>query len=92
MTKINEHLIESLQNALESYPLVKVLFKTKMGKERMMFCTRYLSAIPEADHDGINDFRLNHESIIAVYDFQNSGWRSFRKDSVISFEATTEAY
>lgn len=83
---INEQLIESLLYALETNFEVDVTFTTKLGKTRVMRCSRYLPAIPEDQHEGEHDFRLNHESIIAVYDFQNSAWRSFRKDSVISFE------
>lgn len=89
---INEALINSLENALETYPHVSVLFHTKTGKERLMHCSRLLSVVPEQDHDGRYDFKINHPSIIGVYDLQNSAWRSFRKDSVISFEASVNEY
>lgn len=84
--KINEQLIKSLELTLETHSTVFVTFTTKTGKERTMRCSRLFSSIPEQYHDGATDFRLNGDSIIAVFDFQNSAWRSFRKDSVISFE------
>lgn len=85
MTQNKENLIQSLLAALEINSLVLVKFRTKTGTERVMGCTKNLSYVPEELHEGRFDYRLNHESIICVYDFQNSGWRSFRRDSVISF-------
>lgn len=79
----NQNLIESLQNALESFKDVYVTFTTKRGTERTMHCSRKPDAVPQ---EGRDDFRLNGPAIMAVYDYQNSAWRSFRKDSVISFE------
>lgn len=79
---INEALIESLKTALEQFENVYVTFTTKMGKERVMHCSRK-DTMPS---DGRDDPKLNYHNIIAVYDHQNSAWRSFRKDSVISFE------
>lgn len=80
-----ETLIQSLMNSLESNDLVLVNFRTKAGTIRAMGCSRNLEAIPQEKHDGRFDPKLNHESIVCVYDFQNSGWRAFRKDSVVSF-------
>lgn len=81
MKTINETLIASLYLALESQENVYVTFTTKRGVERTMHCSR-ASNVPI---QGKDDPKLNHPSIIAVYDYQNSAWRSFRKDSVISF-------
>jgi len=84
--KNNVHLISDLMVALESPDTVLVTFTTKAGTQRVMGCTRNLTVVPEELRDDINTPKLNHESIIAVYDFQNSGWRSFRKDAVTKFE------
>jgi len=79
----NQSLVESLESALETFSSVDVTFTTKRGSERVMRCSR----VPkDVDMTGRDDPKLNHPSIIAVYDYQNSAWRSFRKDSVISFE------
>lgn len=83
--EINNNLIADILDQLHFSPVL-VKFNTKTGKVRVMRCTRNLDLVPERLHDGINDFRLNGDSIIAVYDLQNSAWRSFRKDSVISYE------
>jgi hypothetical protein len=82
----NEALIESLQNALESFKDVYVTFSTKRGTNRTMHCSRKSGDVPQ---EGKDDFKLNGPAIVAVYDYQNSAWRSFRKDSVISFEVKT---
>lgn len=79
----NEALIESLKTALETFKDVYVTFTTKRDTKRTMHCSRKSGDVPE---EGKDDFRLNGPSIISVYDYQNSAWRSFRKDSVISFE------
>jgi hypothetical protein len=79
----NQNLIENLQNALETFKDVYVTFTTKRGTERTMHCSRKSDDVPA---EGRDDFRLNGPDIIAVYDYQNTAWRSFRKDSVISFE------
>ena len=78
----NATMIETLQTALERSEHVHVLFTTKKGTKRLMDCSR-ASTVPS---EGRNEPKLNHPSIIAVYDHQNSAWRSFRKDSVINFE------
>jgi hypothetical protein len=79
----NEALVESLQNALESFKDVYVTFTTKQGTKRVMHCSRKFDSVPQ---EGKDDYRLNGSAIIAAYDYQNSAWRSFRKDSVLSFE------
>lgn len=78
-------LIVRLVDSLETNDLNIVKFKTKTGTMREMACTRVLSAIPEFQHDGRFEPQLNREQIICVYDFTNSAWRAFRKDSVVSF-------
>lgn len=73
-----------LLNLLEQREHVYITFLTKRNTEREMHCSRAISYVPQ---DGKDDPKLNHESIIAVYDYQNSAWRSFRKDSVLYYEA-----
>lgn len=78
-------LLMSLNNSLETNDLTLVTFRTKTGTMRQMGCTKKLSAIPEENQDGRFDPQLNRQQIICVYDFQNSAWRAFRKDRVVSF-------
>ena len=81
----NPTLITELIVSLENNELVLVTFTTKTGTLRVMGCTRLLSAIPESEYEGRFDPQLNRKEIICVYDFQNSAWRAFRKDSVVEF-------
>jgi len=78
-------MITSLLNDLQSSDMVLVTYKTKTGTTRVMGCTKMLSAVPEELHEGRFDRQLNREDIVCVYDYQNSAWRSFRHDSVISY-------
>jgi hypothetical protein len=81
----NRNLVPSLLNDLKEEDLVLVTFRTKLGHDRVMGCTQRLGAIPAEAHEGRFAPKLNHESIVCVYDFQNSDWRAFRKDAVISY-------
>jgi hypothetical protein len=74
---------KTLMGALERDLPVFVTFRTKRGYERTMECSRSVHCVPQ---DGKDDPKLNNDKIIAVYDYQNSAWRSFRKDSVLYFE------
>jgi hypothetical protein len=78
---------EALLDLLETFKNVYVTFRTKKGNEREMHCSRASEHVPQ---EGKLDSRLNGPEIIAVYDHQNSAWRSFRKDSVLYFEYDTK--
>ena len=80
------YIIADLLEALETNPLVSVEFTTKTGKIRIMECSRMLLYVPEHLQDGMFDTRLNGPDIVCVFDYNNCGWRAFRKDTVISFE------
>jgi hypothetical protein len=82
----NSQLLNSLLKSLETQDLLLVTFLTKAGTHRVMGCTRKRSAIPSGLYEGIYEPKLNSDSIVCVFDFQNLGFRSFRKDSIISFE------
>lgn len=78
-------LIANLLPTLEAYQHVFVRFQTKTGIPRTMTCTRNLEHVPTWNRNGRFDPLLNNEKIVCIYDYQNSAWRAFRKDSVISF-------
>lgn len=85
--KINQaQLVSTLLEALESNPEVLITFVTRLGNDRVMRCTKQLESIPESQHEARYDSRLNGDTIITVYDFQNSGWRCVPKNSILSFE------
>ena len=82
----NNITVASLMDALENDDYVDVNFITKLKTYRVMPCTRNLKFIPSEQHNGRFDPQLNKPNIICVYDFQNAGWRAFRKNSVVSFK------
>lgn len=61
--------------------------KQSDDSERTMFCTQKFELIPTADHPKQSSVpRAVNEDICKVYDVELNAWRSFRKDSVISYE------
>lgn len=63
----------------------KITFTKTDGSERIMKCTRKATLIPE-EHTAKSDGIKHNEDVIRVFDTENQGWRSFRVDSVKSFE------
>jgi len=67
----------------------RVIFKKQSsGEEREMICTLQEGVIPEAtksDTLSQTKVRTLNEEVIAAWDVEKQGWRSFRVDSVISF-------
>ena len=61
----------------------KVIFQKVDGTERTMICTLQESAI--GTDKAQRDVKSRNENVIAVWDVENKGWRSFKTDSVISF-------
>ena len=78
-------MMNDLLWALDNNKHVLVKYITKKFTHRLMDCTRCLDVLNEDIRDGINTPKLNGELIIAVYDWDNSDWRAFRSDSVISW-------
>lgn len=81
--------VSSLTSLLGSNA-VKVTFTKVDGTVREMWCTRDPSLIPEQSQTQIPasataDRKVN-ESVLSVWDMEKEGWRSFRKDSIISFD------
>jgi hypothetical protein len=67
----------------------RVIFKKQStGEEREMICTLREDAIPQAtksDTLSQTKVRTLNDEVIAAWDIEKQGWRSFRVDSVISF-------
>lgn len=68
-----ETLIKNLKKNV-----MKIKFTKKNGDERTMRCTLHDSVLPETN---INN-RKNNDEVLPVWDLDNSGWRSFRLDSI----------
>jgi len=68
--------------------VVKVKFtKVSDGSERTMACTKNFKLIPASDYPKQEALpKIRNEEILNVYDTEKCAWRSFRKDSIISYE------
>ena len=76
MTK-RDTLVEGLKRNL-----VKVTFTKVNGDLREMNCTLHESILPEST---TTEKKINLDTI-SVWDIDNSGWRSFRVDSIKEFK------
>ena len=62
----------------------EVIFRKVDGTERTMICTLNESAIDNGD-TAKREVKSRNDNVVAVWDVENKGWRSFRIDSVTSF-------
>ncbi len=76
-TKAN--LIETLQNNI-----VTVTFTKVNGQERIIKCTLLSEHIPNAPTANGKTLIDESNSVIAVWDLENNGWRAFRVEGVKS--------
>jgi len=74
-------LKEKFQNGIAT-----VVFEKTDGTERVLKGTLLAEYLPSKDFDDTTDTpekeRKQNENILAVWDLENNGWRSFRVDSV----------
>lgn len=77
----NEYLKQALLDGV-----VEVLFVKKDGTERRMVCTLKPGLLPaQTDLEEAVQKKTPNPDVLAVWDLENQGWRSFRYDSVIGF-------
>jgi hypothetical protein len=62
-----------------------VTFTKADGTTREMLCTLKEEFLPEVNPDTASS-RKENDDVVNVWDVEKDGWRSFRIDSVISFE------
>lgn len=72
---------DQLKSLLEQNTMT-VLFVKRDGTERTMKCTLKSDLLPESDLS--ESTRTVNTDLLHVYDLENSGWRSFRLDSLIT--------
>lgn len=66
--------------------ICKVVFTKANGDTRIMHCTLNESMLPEqVDLEEAVQKKKPNPDVLAVWDVENSGWRSFRWDSVADF-------
>jgi hypothetical protein len=74
-----------LKNKL-SNNVVSVIFEKTDGTERHMTCTLMEKYIPEKNTSTRHVPRQDNDNVLAVWDIENNGWRSFRIDSLRKIE------
>jgi hypothetical protein len=65
----------------------EVTFRKTNGEEREMICTLHPDYLPAPAVDssaGAGTKKPPNENVVAVWDIDAEGWRSFRIDSIIS--------
>lgn len=68
--------------------ICKIIFTKANGDTRIMHCTLNESLLPEqTDLEEAVQKKAPNPDVLAVWDVENSGWRSFRWDSVKEFSA-----
>lgn len=67
--------------------ILNVTFIKKDGTERKMRCTLDSALLPaQTDLEESVQKKTPNPDVLAVWDIENEGWRSFRYDSIIGFE------
>lgn len=78
--------IATLADLLKDTVVTVKFTKQSDGSERTMICTKNFSLIPPAEYPKQESLpQAVNEDIFKVYDMEKCAWRSFRKDSVISY-------
>jgi hypothetical protein len=89
-TEIND---DSFENSLIGQEVLKkelkngvcrVVFEKQDGTERVMHCTLSEDWVPVMDTFGVASKRASNPDVLAVWDVDAKGWRSFRFDSIKS--------
>jgi hypothetical protein len=66
--------------------VAKVVFNKTDGTEREMTCTLMEEFIPEKVVSLPHVPRRDNDNVLAVWDIDNRGWRSFRLDSITKIQ------
>jgi glutaredoxin len=75
-----------VENLLKEGAVVSVTFTKVDGTERTMLCTQNPNIITETyTAPESNKERKPNPGVVAVYDIEKQGWRSFRLDSIKSY-------
>lgn len=86
--QVQEALYSQMMKSLKEGTCKVVFTKQSTGETREMICTLQESIVPPAtksDPLSQTKVRTLNKEVIAAWDIENQGWRSFRIDSVVSF-------
>ncbi len=64
----------------------EIVFTKANGEKRTMKATLKADMLPVVEADSSKRTKKANDAIVACYDIEKKGWRSFRKDSVIEFK------
>jgi len=79
-----EYVKENVSKLAHDHVL-SVKFKKVNGEERVMKCTLIRDMLPPQKDIEEHSTREN-PNVLAVWDIDSNGWRSFRMDSIISLD------
>jgi hypothetical protein len=85
---------DTILNDLREY-VIEVTFTKVNGEQRIMRCTLRSDLLPETyvnEADEEKAFHRVNPEVIAAWDVQAGGWRSFRVDSVSYVQNVNENY
>lgn len=82
MNYLRNLLMKELSDLLREN-ILTVKFKKINGDERILKCTLKADYIPESSSEKT---KKANDKIYSVWSIDDNGWRSFRKDSVISYD------
>jgi len=73
---------DGIKSTLKTYT-ANVTFTKVDGSERVMKCTLNESIIPQSTEEKKTDrVKVENDNVLAVWDLESEGWRSFKIDSV----------
>lgn len=78
---------QNIKDLLRAGPCM-VQFTKVDGTKRTMKCTLNESLIPPTDPDKVSTKKHNPD-VLAVWDLEKFGWRSFRYDTLLEIEPCT---
>jgi len=96
MTVMTQEEFQEAKSAYHTFlkgNVARVKFKKVNGEIRDMLCTLREDLIPAAVSEPTTLVKRQHETsdqVVAVYDIESEGWRSFRIDSVIEMNLVPE--
>lgn len=86
VSEMKKEMMDALKESVST-----VTFTKKDGTERVMKATLQTEFLPVVNSDKPKTKRKTNEAVIAVFDTEANGFRSFRVDSVVSFFSTRVA-
>jgi hypothetical protein len=89
---MTDTVTDFLKNTLKER-ILEVTFTKKDGTERVMKCTLRPDLLPaQTDLEEQVQSRKSNPDVLAVWDLEAKGWRSFRHDSIMMFTYVEEAF